>query len=71
MAAGIRRHRTLFTIVLVLLVGSVVVATPAAVGAEETPRRGGVLLAVIGADPPSLDAHQENTFATIQLVAPL
>jgi len=39
--------------------------------AAETPRRGGVLLAVIGADPPSFDAHQENTFATIQLVAPL
>ena len=39
--------------------------------AADTPRRGGVLLAVIGADPPSLDPHQESTFATIQLVAPL
>ena len=39
--------------------------------AADTPRHGGVLLAVIGADPPSLDAHQESTFATIQLVAPL
>ncbi|MGH7347168.1 MAG: ABC transporter substrate-binding protein, partial [Candidatus Rokuibacteriota bacterium] len=37
----------------------------------ETPRRGGVLLAAIGADAPSLDAHQEVTFATIELVAPL
>src|SRR5262249_55991711 len=37
----------------------------------ERPRHGGVLLAVIGADPPSFDPHQENTFATIQLVAPL
>src|SRR5262249_14491232 len=36
-----------------------------------SPRLGGVLLAVIGADPPSFDPHQENTFATIQLVAPL
>ena len=35
------------------------------------PRRGGVLLAVIGADPPSLDPHQESTFANIELVAPL
>src|SRR5262249_15288117 len=34
-------------------------------------RRGGVLLAVIGADPPSLDPHQESTFATIQLGAPI
>jgi hypothetical protein len=31
----------------------------------------GVLLAVIGADPPSLDPHQESTFANIELVAPL
>jgi peptide/nickel transport system substrate-binding protein len=30
-----------------------------------------MLLAVIGADPPSLDPHQESTFANIQLVAPL
>src|SRR2546430_16170655 len=39
--------------------------------AAEAPRRGGVLLAVSGADPPSLDPHQESTFATLQLVAPL
>jgi peptide/nickel transport system substrate-binding protein len=26
---------------------------------------------VIGADPPSLDPHQESTFATMQFVAPL
>ena len=70
--AGIQRHQTLFTVVLLaVLVGSVVVAAPAVVGAAETPRRGGILLAVIGADPPSLDPHQESTFATIQLVAPL
>jgi peptide/nickel transport system substrate-binding protein len=47
------------------------VAVSAVAQAAETPRRGGVLLAVIGADPPSLDAHQESTFATLQLVAPL
>jgi peptide/nickel transport system substrate-binding protein len=39
--------------------------------AAETPRRGGVLLAAIGADAPSLDPHQEQTFATIELVAPI
>jgi len=72
MATGIRRHRTLFTVVaLALLAASVVVATGGPVQAAETPRRGGVLLAVIGADPPSLDPHQESTFANIQLVAPL
>jgi peptide/nickel transport system substrate-binding protein len=72
MAAGIRRHRTHVTVVaLAVLFGSIVTASQAAAQATETPRRGGVLLAVIGADPPSLDPHQESTFANIQLVAPL
>src|SRR5881296_4129695 len=67
-----RRHRALFTVlVLVVLIGSLVVAVPAAVQAVETPRRGGVLLAAIGADAPSLDPHQEQTFAVLQPVAPL
>src|SRR5207245_5314565 len=66
-----RRHRTIFAVFgLSVLIGSVVVAIPAAVQAE-TPRRGGVLLATIAADAPSLDPHQEQTFATIELVAPL
>jgi peptide/nickel transport system substrate-binding protein len=68
MAARIRRFRALFVLVAsALVIASGVTASAAA----ETPRRGGVLLAVIGADPPSLDPHQESTFATIQLVAPL
>src|SRR5262244_2388021 len=46
----------------------VAAASPAR--AADTPRRGGVLLAAIAADAPSLDPHQENTFATLQLVAP-
>src|SRR5881296_4384384 len=67
-----RRHRALFTVlVLAVLIGSLVVAVPAAVQAAETPRRGGILLAAIGADAPSLDPHQESTFATLQMVAPL
>src|SRR6267142_2688715 len=67
-----RRHRTLVTgLALAVLIGSQVVAVPAAVQAAEAPRRGGVLLAAIAADAPSLDPHQEQTFATIQLVAPL
>src|SRR5881296_1579208 len=56
---------------LVLLAGWLVVTTPEPIAAAETPRRGGVLLAVIAAEPPSLDPHQESTFACIQLVAPL
>src|SRR5439155_13160201 len=73
MTARIRRQGNagVTIVALVVLAASVVVATRATVQAAETPRRGGVLLAVIGADPPSLDPHQESTFANIQLVAPL
>ena len=71
MATGIGYRRKLFSVIAVAaLLGSMVVTTPVA-AQTETPRRGGVLLAVIGADPPSLDPHQESTFANIQLVAPL
>src|SRR5712692_4801438 len=66
------RHRTLVTVAaLAVLIGALVVAIPAAVQAAETPRRGGVLLAAIAADAPSLDPHQEQTFATMEMVAPL
>ena len=71
MRPGVRRHRTLFTIAaLALLVASADVGMSAGAEAAETPRRGGILLAVIAAEPPSLDPHQEGTFANIQLVAP-
>src|SRR6266542_2872775 len=58
-------------VILSVLVGSLILVTSGADAAAETPRRGGVLLAVIGADPPTLDPHQEGTFATLQVVAPL
>src|SRR5512138_1988172 len=70
MRSRIRRHPTLFAALLLTLL-TLSAAMPAAVQAADTPRRGGVLLAVIGADPPSLDPHQESTFANIELVAPL
>ncbi|PYM77502.1 MAG: ABC transporter substrate-binding protein [Candidatus Rokuibacteriota bacterium] len=69
MAVRFRCHRRLLTVAALAVL--VALATSVAVQAAETPRRGGVLLAVIGADPPSLDPHQESTFATLQLVAPL
>src|SRR5438876_3797243 len=70
METGARRHGPLFiVVVLAVLIGSATVGT--AVQAAETPRRGGILLAAIGADAPSLDPHQESTFATLQMVAPL
>jgi len=68
MAAGAWGSRALLTVVALATVCAL--AVPAA-HAADTPRHGGVLLAVIGADPPSLDPHQESTFATLQLVAPL
>jgi peptide/nickel transport system substrate-binding protein len=46
-------------------------ALGAAAGADETPKRGGILTFVIPADaPPSFDGHRENTFATIHAMAP-
>ena len=58
-------------VLLAFMATAAVLVAPTGLQAAETPRRGGVLLAVIGADPPSLDPHQESTFANIQLVAPL
>ena len=63
------RPRPALVLFTLLLIGALAWAT--AVPAADTPRRGGVLLAVIGADAPSLDPHQESTFANIQMVAPL
>jgi peptide/nickel transport system substrate-binding protein len=56
---------------LIVVLGMLALAAAGPSAASETPRRGGVLLAVIGADPPTLDPHQEGTFATLQVVAPL
>src|SRR5262245_55086639 len=69
MTTGTRRLPSAVTVLVLtlLIVGAFAMITDAA----DTPRRGGVLLAVIGADPPSLDPHQESTFACIQLVAPI
>ena len=39
--------------------------------ADETPKRGGTLTYMIPADaPPSFDGHKEQTYATVQAVAP-
>jgi peptide/nickel transport system substrate-binding protein len=72
MSPSIPRRPLLSIVVLaVLIVVALVTTGPGPASAADTPRRGGVLLAVIGADPPSLDAHQESTFANVELVAPL
>src|SRR6266403_1691618 len=64
-----KSHRTLVAFTIALSIAVLVAPAPLA-RAAETPRRGGVLLAAIAADAPSLDPHQEETFATLQLVAP-
>jgi peptide/nickel transport system substrate-binding protein len=46
---------------------SLVTALPAA---AQTPRTGGELIFVVPAEPPSYDAHRENTFALIHPAAP-
>src|ERR1700724_626672 len=48
---------------------ALVTALPAL--ADETPKRGGTLTYLIPADaPPSFDGHREQTYATVQAVAP-
>src|SRR5438876_3188937 len=64
-----KSHRTLVVFTAAVSI-AVLVAWASPGRAAETPRRGGVLLAAIAADAPSLDPHQEQTFATIELVAP-
>jgi peptide/nickel transport system substrate-binding protein len=71
MATRSRRRPVRGVLVILLALASVAAIAVPDVLASETPRRGGTLLVVIGADPPSLDPHQESTFANIQLVAPL
>src|SRR5574341_1315969 len=71
MALRTGHHVTLLGVAaLVLLLAASTMARPTAVEGAETPRKGGILLAILGAEPPSLDPHQESTFANIHLVAP-
>jgi len=66
-----KTHRTLVAVLSVVIsIGALMAMVPGAGSAAETPRRGRVLLAAVAADAPSLDPHQEETFATVELVAP-
>jgi peptide/nickel transport system substrate-binding protein len=58
------RRLTLLTAVLL----TVALALPAA--AQEKPRYGGELIFVVPSEPPSYDAHQEETFGVIHPMAP-
>ena len=43
---------------------------PVVAPAQERPRSGGTLLYAVGAEPASLDAHREDSFATVHPMAP-
>ena len=45
-------------------------APAGAAQATETPRRGGELVYIVSAEPPSFDGHKESTFAVIHPVSP-
>src|SRR5262245_59604179 len=64
------RHSKIIGLMLsvVLVIG--LWAAPSAL-ADEKPRRVGTLNAALAADPPSLDAHQEQTFAVAQPMGPI
>src|SRR5262249_35860832 len=64
-----KSHRALVGFVAAVSIAAVI-ASALLARAADTPRRGGILLAAIAADAPSLDPHQEETFATLHLVAP-
>jgi peptide/nickel transport system substrate-binding protein len=54
----------------IALVTGLLLALAAPGATQERPRAGGELVFVVGAEPPSYDAHRENTFALIHPVAP-
>ncbi|MCL6639894.1 MAG: ABC transporter substrate-binding protein [Candidatus Rokubacteria bacterium] len=62
------RRPTLVLTPLAILALALALSLPAA--AEEKPRYGGELIFVVPSEPPSYDAHQEETFGVIHPVAP-
>src|SRR5260370_10946686 len=57
------RGRLVAVILAVLVAG-------ASAAAQESPRRGGELIFVVPAEPPSYDAHREETLAVVHPAAP-
>ena len=62
------RYSTGLILSVVLVLG--LWAAPVAL-ADEPPRRGGILNVALAANPPSLDVHQEQTFAVAQPLSPI
>src|SRR6266850_82361 len=56
--------------ILGCLVSAFSLGAPAAAVAQEQPRSGGELVFVVAAEPPSFDAHREETFGMLHPGAP-
>jgi peptide/nickel transport system substrate-binding protein len=54
----------------ILLLAALLMAIALPVAAQDKPRSGGELLFVVPSEPPSYDAHQEETFGVIHPMAP-
>src|SRR5881397_4363942 len=61
---SMRRHLS----ILVIAIVAVVLTSPAA--AQDKPRYGGELLFAVPSEPPSYDAHREETFGVMHPMAP-
>jgi peptide/nickel transport system substrate-binding protein len=59
-------NRRVFVLVIALMIG--LAAAPA--GAQDKPRLGGELVFVVPSEPPSYDAHQEETFGVTHPMSP-
>ena len=58
------RYASMFLTLLCVILGG------AGIGlADEKPRQGGELIVVVGAEPPSLDAHREETFGLMHVAS--
>lgn len=55
---------------MVVALAALLVVAGTALGAEDKPRQGGELIFVVPSQPPSYDAHQEETFGVIHPMAP-
>ena len=55
---------------VIVVIGLLPVGRVGIAAARETPRAGGELVFVVPAEPPSFDAHREESFALIHPAAP-
>src|SRR5205809_7377348 len=70
LASRILASRILAPWILTCLAVLVTLGTAAPASAQDKPRYGGELIFVVAAEPPSFDAHQEETFAMLHPGAP-